>query len=265
MKIALAQIGSGEDVAANLQKVTDYVRESAQKQADLVVFPEATMSAFGTDIFSAASEHSDHWQKSLANLAQEHGITIVVGEFEPAGERVRNVAGIYSSDGTRDSYAKMHLYDAFGYSESDTVEAGEELCTFKVGNVTVGIAICYDIRFPKLFAELSRAGAQVIVVPTSWAAGPTKKQQWQVLTRARALDSNCFVVGVDQANPVVGGPDVETEAPTGVGISVVADPFGQPLIELGEGEDLKVVRLDLDIIEKAQKAVPVLKNAKLGY
>lgn len=264
MRIALAQINSGPSMQENIAKVSDYVRESAHKDADLVVFPEATMCAFGNDLFEAAAE-SQTWRTALSQLAQEHDITIIAGEFEQAGKRVRNLAGIYSPDGSREDYAKIHLFDAFGFSESETVEPGNDLVTAKIGNVTVGLAICYDIRFPKLFAELSRAGAQVILVPTSWGKGPAKEEQWKVLSRARALDSNTFVVAVDQADPATLNKDINTDAPRGIGYSTVTDPFGHTLIELGTGEDLKVITLDLEQVEKARRALPVLETAKLGY
>lgn len=266
MRIALAQIGSGSNPQENLTKITDFVQQSATEEADVVVFPEASMAAFGTkNLNSIATDHGENWRNTLTGLAQEHNITIVAGEFEPVGKRVRNLAGIYTPDGVRNAYTKIHLYDAFGFSESDTVEEGNDLLTVEIGGVTFGFALCYDIRFPKLFAELSRAGAQVIVVPTSWGNGEGKVEQWKVLGPARALDSNSFVIAVDQANPVVARTDADPAEPTGVGYSGAYDPFGHPLVILGEGEELRIVELDLDLVDKAKEAIPVLKNAKLGY
>lgn len=264
MKIALAQISSGTSVQQNIAKISDFTRRAAAQNAELVVFPEASMSAFGTDLLAAA-EQAEHWQKTLANLAEEHRITIVVGEFEAAGKRVRNVAAVYNPAAARASYTKIHLYDAFGFSESDTVAPGDTPLVLEIAGTKVGFALCYDVRFPKLFAELSRAGAQVIVVPTSWAPGEGKEEQWKILTRARALDSNCFVIAVDQANPTVAGTDADPNSPTGIGFSAAVDPFGHTLIECGEGEELRIIELDLSLAEKVAQSIPVLKNAKLGY
>ena len=129
----------------------------------------------------------------------------------------------------------------------------------------MGLALCYDVRFPKLFAELSRAGAEVIVCAASWGAGEGKVRQWEILTRARALDSNTIVLAVGQADPAVTGAAVPEGAPTGVGHSVVADPFGEALAQLDGGEHLEIVDLDLDVVPRARQALPVLENARLGY
>ena len=164
------------------------------------------------------------------------------------------------------AYEKIHLYDAFGFRESDTVEPGSDIVTVDVEGVTVGLAICYDIRFPKLFAELSRAGAQLALVSASWGAGPGKLYQWDLLARVRALDSNMIVSAVDQADPKVSGVEVPADAPTGVGGSLVVDPFGAPIAqEDGQGEQLIVTDIDFGVIDKAKSALPVLENARLDY
>ncbi|MGC2977295.1 nitrilase-related carbon-nitrogen hydrolase [Brevibacterium sp. FAM 25378] len=265
MKIALAQINTDGRVDANLDKVKRYVLEAADSDASMIVFPEATMTAFGTPLTQACADFGEYWTKTVSVLAQEAEISIVIGEFEKAGHRVRNLAAVYLPDGTRAAYAKIHTYDAFGYRESEAVEPGSSVLTINIGSVTFGLAICYDIRFPKLFAELSRSGAQVVVVPTSWGAGEGKVEQWQVLTRARALDSNTTIVAVDQADPGMSGVAAAHEAPTGVGHSTVVDPFGHVLLELGGEESLSFVDIDPDHSKRARQSIPILSNAKLGY
>lgn len=266
MKIALAQINTTGDIDSNLEKITHYVRQAADGGARVVVFPEATMAAFGTDLLAVSRERGEDWREALTAAAQQYDITIVAGEFEASeGGRVRNVVGAYSPDGTRTDYAKIHLYDAFGYKESDSVEPGDAPVIMDIEGIGVGFATCYDIRFPKLFAELSRQGAEVIIVPASWGAGPGKVEQWKVLGRARALDSNCFIVALGQADPQVTGVNVDKNAPTGVGHSLVSDPFGHAVVELGGGEELQLVDFDFTLVQKAKKTVPILENAQLGY
>ena len=97
------------------------------------------------------------------------------------------------------TYRKIHLFDAFGFLESDTVDPGDEPVTFPVGDTTVGVATCYDIRFPRLFTRLAHDGATVSVVGASWGDGPGKVEQWELLARARALDTTSWVVAVGQA------------------------------------------------------------------
>lgn len=266
MKVAIAQINSSQVVSENLAKVQDCVRRAAEEGADLVVFPEATMTAFGSDLTAAAAEHAESWKTEMQWLAAEQEISLITGEFETADDgKVRNILAVYTPSGERLDYAKIHLYDAFGFTESDTVVAGKEPLVVNIGGVSVGMALCYDIRFPKLFAEMSRRGAQVCVVAASWGAGEGKVEQWETLARARALDSNTIVVAVDQADPEVSGVRVRPKAPTGVGHSIVSDPFGHVTEALGEAEELRVVDLDLDVVERAEKSIPVLENAKLGY
>jgi predicted amidohydrolase len=262
----MAQINTGRDVAGNLAKVRQYAENAARQGAELVVFPEATMSAFGTNLFAACTEYGTYWREQLTELAREIGIVIIVGEFEEADAgRVRNLLGVYFPDGTRQEYVKIHLYDAFGYRESDSVDAGDKPVVVALNGTRIGLALCYDIRFPKLFAELSRAGAETIILSASWGAGPGKVEQWEVLARARALDSNTNLVAVGQADPKVSGVDAVVGAPTGVGHSMVSNPFGHTIVELDGAERLEVVELDQASVEKARTDIPVLVNAKLGY
>lgn len=265
MRIALAQINSTTDVADNLAKVEDHARRAAASGAELVVFPEATMSAFHRGLRDQADEHLQSWQASLANLATETRIAVIVGEFAARGDKVINLLAAYFPDGRRSEYAKIHLYDAFGFKESDTVVPGEEPFLIDVDGEPVGLTICYDIRFPKLFAEVSRRGARIAIVSASWGAGPGKVEQWQVLAQARALDSNMFIVALGQADPQVTGVDVPKKGPTGVGHSLVVDPFGRIVVELGGEEALEIVDVDLSVADEAAEAIPVLANAKLGY
>ncbi|MBK0419579.1 hydrolase [Leucobacter sp. CSA1] len=266
MKLALAQICTTGDVDGNLAKVRERTAEAAALGAEAVVFPEATMVAFGNDLAAAAAEHLERWQAELRDLARRSGIAILAGEFEATeGGKVRNLLAVYTADGERREYAKIHLYDAFGFRESTGVEPGAEPLVIEIGGRPVGLAICYDVRFPKLFAEHSRAGAEVMIVSASWGAGEGKAEQWRILARARALDSNAYVVAVDQADPEAAGVDAVPGAPTGVGGSLVADPFGAVVAELGREEGLEIVDLDLAVVERAKEALPVLQNAKLGY
>lgn len=265
MKIALAQINSTTNVEDNLSKVERYSAEAARQKADVIVFPEATMVAFGADLPTTADEFSETWTLALRRLSADCSMTIIVGEFERVVDKVTNYLAAYFPDESRTRYAKIHLYDAFGYKESDSVKAGNQPVLLEVAGTVIGLATCYDIRFPKLFAELSRQGAAMTVVSASWGAGPGKVEQWQTLARARALDSNTFIIAVDQADPKSSGVDVPDGAPTGVGHSIVADPFGHVIAELDGKETLKVIDLDPALSIDAARAIPVLENAKLGY
>ncbi len=125
----------------------------------------------------------------------------------------------------------------------------------------MGLATCYDLRVPGLFQELAGTGAAVVVVPASWGAGPGKREQWDLLVRARALDSTAFVAACDQADPATVGRE-PGKAPTGIGASAVADPLGSIQDQLGAEPGLLVTDVDLDAVEQARAAVPVLANRR---
>jgi deaminated glutathione amidase len=193
--------------------------------------------------------------------AADAGITVVVGMFTPADEeRVHNTL-LATGPGVDASYDKIHLYDAFGFAESRTVAPGAKPVAITVEGVQVGLATCYDVRFPALFQLLAADGAQVIVLPASWGDGPGKREQWDLLVRARALDSTAYVLACGQADPVTLGR--EAGAATGIGASMVAGPLGQVVTQIGREPGLALADLDLDAVAAARKTVPVLANRRI--
>ena len=263
MRIALGQLLSSYDPQENLQSAADLARRAGEEGADLLVLPEATMFAFGRSLTDVAEPLDGPWATAVVDLAREHSVAVVAGMFTPGeGERVCNTTLIALPDGTVRGYSKLHLYDAFGFRESDTVEPGEDPVTFPVAGTTVGVATCYDIRFPRLFTRLAHDGATVTVVGASWGDGPGKVEQWELLARARALDTTSYVVAVGQANPLAVGEENPGNAPRGVGHSLVAAPDGSVVTSLGDAPDCTVVDLDMDLVQRTRKAIPVLENAR---
>lgn len=262
MRIALAQISSGTDPEENLALVSEQTAAAAAMGADLVIFPEATMRRFGVELGPIAEPLDGPWASAVGQIAARHDVSIVAGMFTPGDhDRVRNTLVIAGPDGGIKGYDKIHLYDAYGFSESRTVQAGDHPVTFGVGTTTVGATTCYDIRFPTLFTALADAGAQLIVVPASWGAGAGKLDQWRILAAARALDSGCFVAAVGQALP--SDPDVpDSSAPTGIGHSILAGPFGTMHTELGDGSELAVLDLDFGEVDRARASIAVLPNRR---
>jgi predicted amidohydrolase len=266
MRIALAQILSGSDPAANLQLVREYTGQAADAGAKLVVFPEATMCRFGVPLAPIAEPIDGPWADSVRRIATESGITVIAGMFSPAGDgRVTNtliVAGAGTPNRPDTHYDKIHLYDAFGFTESRTVAPGHEPVVVEVDGVGVGLSVCYDIRFPALYTELARRGAQLIVVCASWGSGPGKLEQWTLLARARALDSMSYVAAVGQADPgdalIKSGSG--SGAPTGVGGSLVASPLGEVVASAGDRPQLVVADIDVDQVAAARDSLAVLRN-----
>jgi deaminated glutathione amidase len=277
MRIALAQILSGSDPAANLQLVREYSGRAADAGARLVVFPEATMCRFGVPLAPIAEPLDGPWADGVRRIASDSGITVIAGMFTPAGDgRVKNTlvaAGPGSPNDPDDHYDKIHhsdfhhydkihLYDAFGFTESRTVAPGHEPAVITVDGIRVGLTICYDIRFPELYTELARRDAQLIVVGASWGAGPGKLEQWTLLARARALDSMSYVAAVGQADPgeSLSGPGSGSGAPTGVGGSLVVSPLGEVVASAGAGPQLVVADVDVDRVTRARESIAVLRN-----
>ncbi|MFP5282138.1 MAG: carbon-nitrogen hydrolase family protein, partial [Actinomycetes bacterium] len=242
MRVAAAQILSGPDPAANLELVRAAVTDAAVQGVDLVVFPEATMRAFGHSLRAVAEPRDGPWATALAEVAAEHDVVVAAGMFTPGPQdRVHNTLRVVGR-GIDSAYDKIHLFDAYGFRESDTVAPGADLLVTEVAGVGVGFATCYDLRFPNLFTALADRGAALICVAASWGAGPGKVDQWQLLVRARALDSTCAVVAAGQADP--GGPVGPRSAPTGVGHSLVVSARGAVVARLGPEPGLLVAAVD---------------------
>src|ERR1700744_1985195 len=262
MRIALAQILSGTDPAANLQLVREYSARAADAGARLVVFPEATMCRFGVPLAPIAEPVDGPWADGVRRIAADADITVVVGMFSPADDgRVFNTL-LATGPGVDAHYDKIHLYDAFGFTESHTVAPGREPVVITVDGVGVGLTVCYDIRFPALYTELAHRAAQLIVVCASWGAGPGKLEQWTLLARARALDSMSYVAAAGQADPAdtLSGPGSGSGAPTGVGGSLVASPLGEVVASAGSAPQLVVADIDVNRVAQARKNIAVLRN-----
>jgi predicted amidohydrolase len=262
MRLALAQIVSGPDPAANLAQVAGRTREAADAGAELVLFPEATMRAFGHDLGAVAEPLDGPWADGVRRVAVDAGVVVAAGMFTPAGDgRVTNTL-LVTGPGVEAAYAKIHLFDAYGFAESDTVAAGDEPLVVEVAGVPVGFTTCYDVRFPGLYTALADRGARVVAVCASWGAGPGKVEQWELLVRARALDATVFVAACGQADPTTTGVTSSGRAPTGVGRSLVVGPTGVVLDGLGDAPGLLVADVDPGELEAVRRALPVLANRR---
>jgi len=256
MRVAVSQISSTTDPRSNLELVRDAVRRA--EGARVVVLPEATMCRFGVPLGPVAEPLDGPWASAVHEIAVQHDVVVVAGMFTPSGDRVMNTLLVTGPD-IHIGYDKIHLFDAFGFQESRTVAHGSEVVTFEIDGVTLGVATCYDIRFPELFRALADKGASAVLVSASWGAGAGKKEQWELLVRARALDCTFFVVACGQAYP----GDLGVVAPTGIGYSTVADPFGKVVVQLSEQPSDTIVDLDLDSVARAREVLPVLANRRL--
>ena len=270
MKVAAVQLTSTGNVTENQEIALAKIREAAGNGARLIVLPEATSQNFRSGrLDEQAQSLEGPFATAIQALAEELEVTVVAGMFCPADtverdgktiNRVSNTA-LIAGPGVLGGYDKIHTYDAFDYRESDTVLAGESLVAFDVDDLVVGAATCYDIRFPEQFKELASQGAQLIVVPTSWADGPGKLEQWRLLTAARALDSTSYIVAAGQSRP---GGDAEAgnpSGPTGIGHSTIVDPNGVRVAEAGYEDDILYAEIDPNEVAKTRRTLPVVTPA----
>ncbi|NYF97258.1 carbon-nitrogen hydrolase family protein [Janibacter cremeus] len=275
LRLAGAQFTATGDPSENLRTIADLTARAAERGARLVVHPEAAMASFAGRLDTVAEPLDGRFADGVRALAHEHGVTVVVGMFTPADAITTDEGGVLRCDGgaskgrdrtrvhntllvtgpgtSETTYRKVHLYDAFGSKESDTVAPGDELVTVDVEGWTVGLATCYDVRFGEQFTQLGRRGAELVVLPASWGDGPGKASQWDLLTRARAHDAQAWLLAVGQAwtKDAINGP-------FGIGRSALADPTGEVRARLGGGEDVLVADIDRGSVERTRATVPLL-------
>ncbi|MFC7464330.1 nitrilase-related carbon-nitrogen hydrolase [Brachybacterium sp. GCM10030252] len=258
LRIALAQITVSEEFETTALTVRRAVADAAAAGAHLVLLPEATLTPFGTDLRRAAEAHHDAFESLLQELADQHALVVAAGSFTTAdADRVHNTVIVRGPAPIHLEYRKIHLFDAYGHRESDTVAPGRELVTIDLHGTRLGLATCYDVRFAEQFTALARRGAEAILLPLAWADGPGKSEQLRLLLQARALDSTSVVLAADQTPPA----DYAGRAARGIGQSAVIGPLGQIRQELGRQEGMLVVDLDLAEIAAARAALPVLEHA----
>ncbi|MFJ2607826.1 carbon-nitrogen hydrolase family protein [Streptomyces sp. NPDC091279] len=258
MRIALSQLTTGSEPDQNLRLLDEWTRRAADAGARVVVFPEASMACFGTPLAPLAEPLDGRWADGVRKIADATGTVVVAGMFTPApGGRVTNTL-LATGPGVEASYDKIHLYDAFGYRESASVEPGARIVTVDVDGVRLALATCYDVRFPELFRAHADAGAVATLLAASWGAGPGKLDQWELLVRARALDATIWVAAVDQAEP-----DAATgTAPTGIGHSLVVGPDGTVRHRAGARPELLLADLDPDEVTSVRERTSVLANRR---
>ncbi|KAA9394936.1 hydrolase [Kocuria coralli] len=265
MKISIAQLNTTPDVDQNLERIVNAIGRASSEGADLVVFPEAAACSFDGRFAAFARERSEGFHDAVQVAANDHQVAVILGSFTPNedDDRTSNTLVVFRPGQEPVTYDKIHLFDAFGFKESKGIAPGHRPVALDITGTRVGLAICYDLRFPELFTRLAREGAEVIVVVASWGDGPGKARQWDLLTRARALDSTSYVVACGQAVRDLEHEGEATKAPLGVGHSGVVAPDGDDVMRLDGAEAQQTVELDLARVTEMRESVPVLLNNKL--
>ncbi|MBN1957223.1 MAG: carbon-nitrogen hydrolase family protein [Desulfuromonadales bacterium] len=257
LKIAFSQTKSSFHVAENLDVAARFTALAAAEHADLVVFPEMFMARpqEGVPLAEIAQPLDGNFVTTMASLAKQHALAIAFGMWQkhPDDElRAANVVIVIDAEGSIIArYQKIHLFDALSVQESKTMIAGEEPPpVFILNGVRIGLAICYDLRFPELFRYLADNGAQLTIVPAAWYAGNLKEEHWLTLLRARAIENTFYVGGCNLCDPPFAAR------------SALFDPFGAMLVEAGESEKLIFAEVNTQRIDEVRAKLPSLSHCK---
>ncbi|CAN5281268.1 carbon-nitrogen hydrolase family protein [soil metagenome] len=245
LSVTVIQAAASLDPAENRAFV-----EALDITTDLAVLPEAFARDFGP-VDDDLGRYAEPLDGPFARAVADHGpATLVAGMFEATDDLPFNT--LVTSQG--DHYRKIHLYDSFGYKESDRLKPGPTRPTvIEVAGVPTGLMTCYDLRFPEMARALVDAGAEVIVVPAAWVAGEGKVDAWRTLIRARAIENTVFIVAAAQP------------APRYSGHSMIVGPLGEVLAELAESECGQAhATLERGRLESARSRNPSLENRRLG-
>ena len=264
MRAALLQMTSGIDPAANARTLTEAVARAAGEGAAMLFTPEMS-GLIDRDRARAAgsivTEENDVVLASVRDAAVRAGLWVHLGSLAVRnGDRLANRGFVIDDGGAiRARYDKLHLFDV----DLPTGESWCESAAYRAGGAAVavdtpvgrlGLSICYDLRFPDLYRALSDAGSTVLAVPSAFTR-PTGAAHWQVLLRARAIEAGCFVLAPAQTG-------THEDGRATYGHSLAVDPWGEVLLDMGEGVGLGIVDLDPARLDDARARVPALKHRR---
>jgi predicted amidohydrolase len=262
-KVALVQMNSGNDLAANVASLSRSLQDAHQAGAQLIATPENTglLGADTADTLAKAQPEATHPVLALArSFALEHAVWILIGSIHVRAdaESCRNRSYLIGSDGNVAAYYdKIHMFDARlpqgEYRESATFVPGERAVVADTPWGKLGMTICYDLRFAPLYRKLAQAGATMVSVPAAFTV-PTGQAHWHVLLRARAIEHGCYVMAPAQVGLHANGRRT-------YGHSAVIAPWGEVLVDAGDaGPDLVVAEIDPEEVRKAREALPSLRH-----
>jgi predicted amidohydrolase len=266
VRVAALQMTSGMDPEANLEALAALAHEAAEQGAVYALSPEVT-NVFAKDRDGLKST-TWPWENSptiahCSAIARETGLHLHVGSLvvaRPDG-KYANRSVLFGPDGAVSAtYDKIHLFDATlpgdrEYRESATYAGGDSAVVSEAAGMKLGLTICYDVRFPALHRALAEAGAEVLTVPAAFTV-PTGEAHWEVLLRARAIETGCYVIAAAQAGQHENGRST-------YGHSMIVDPWGKVVGELGgDGPGVLVADIDLKAVAEARGRVPALANAR---
>ena len=266
-KCAAIQMASSPNISSNLLLAEKLIAEAAKAGAKLVALPEnfALMGEHETDKIKAKEQDgSGAIQNFLASVAKKYSVWVVGGTIPIVGSNVNKVRAaclVFNDQGERiGRYDKVHLFDVNVpgtnevYRESDSIEPGNEPQVFETPFGKMGIAVCYDLRFPEIFRKMAKQGVEILVVPSAFTA-ETGAAHWEVLLRARAIENLCYVIAPNQGGFHLNGRKT-------FGHSMIIDPWGVVLDCYKTGSGFVSAELDRERLDKVRGAFPALNHRR---
>jgi deaminated glutathione amidase len=257
VRIASGQFSAGKEPRENLRLIGQLMRSAALRNADLLVLPESSLygdSGPPSILAEVAQPLDGPFVNGVAALARSLSLPVVVGttEANPGGLPFNTLVALDANGAVQGTYRKVHLYDAFGYRESDGTSQGSigQPYLLSYGELRLGMLTCYDLRFPESARYLVDAGANVLLLPAMWIAGPGKEDHFTTLVRARAIENTSYVVTANQSGPLA------------TAYSIVVDPFGVVIANAGEAPGVVFAELEPERIAAVRTRIPSLRNRR---
>ena len=252
LTVRVNQLSFSPHKEENLNKILQLIFNS---DAHLDVFPEYCMgmSIQGIDrdfVWANAESLEGEFVQRIAAATLQRDSAVVFTTFLKENDAVYNAAVLAKAGTIKALYKKIHLFDAFGYQESAIFTAGNQLAIADLGSLRMGLAVCFDLRFPEIFRIMAYKGVNLFIVPSGWYNGEYKIEQWRALVATRAHENVSYLVAADQTSPSF------------IGHSTVISPFGYALKELNNEQASFSVELDFKEIRKARRLLPTILLAK---
>jgi len=266
--VACIQMASGPNVGANLLEAERLIGMAVDKGAKLIVLPEnfAIMGKEESDkVAVRESDDGGPIQDFLSQQAVKQGVWLVGGTVPMAAKadnKIRAACLLYDDQGKQAArYDKIHLFDVSlvdsdeRYAESEAIESGDQAVVVETPFGKLGLAVCYDLRFPELFRTMLDQGMDIIAMPSAFTA-ITGKAHWSILVRARAIENLCYVLAAGQGGYHVNGRET-------YGHSMIVDPWGQVMNELANGSGLVCADIDMERLKNIRRTFPVLEHRNI--
>lgn len=259
MKISLAQLDVKRgDPTHNLSLIERAAKVASEQNTDLLCLPEMVTTGFSWKRNRELLASAEHHHEAVSKMARAHQVAICGSFLEcaPSGRPSNTLIYFDHSGEILAKYRKLHLFSLF--REDEYVEPGQEIVVADITHCIAGFAICYDLRFPELFRKNTDLGAHIQILP---AAFPHPRlEHWRTLVVARAIENQCYMIAVNQYGVEGHGADVGSTQY--FGHSMVVDPWGEIVAELGEAEDFHSLEIDLDLVEQTRSKMTALKDRR---